>query len=42
MKSGIEEKKPNDTFKKEHLSEEEKQRILAAVDNDKQVEQSVC
>ena len=33
----IEEKKTNDVFKKEQLSEEEKQKILAAVDNNKQV-----
>ena len=41
VKNELEEKKPNDILKKEQLSEEEKQRILAAVDNDKQVEQSV-
>ena len=42
LKIEVEEKKGNDIFKKQQLSEEEKQRILAAVDNDKQVYLLIC
>ena len=37
IKTESEERKADDVLKREQLSEEEKQRILAAVDNDQQV-----